>query len=84
MPHSVSPLPSDFSWLRPADRPSAREVETYTHIIAHAEGYPPAVAEERLRKEAELQLWIWHAENPRATTKRRNPAAAPVERAHQV
>lgn len=72
MPSIPSSLPSDFSWLRACDRPTALEVDAYTHIIAHAEGFPPASEARRLREEAELQLWIWRTENRQNTRHRRS------------
>lgn len=59
---SLSSLPPDFSWLPAADRPSEREIDTYAHLIANAEGYPPPTSGSRLFDEAELQLWIWRNE----------------------
>jgi hypothetical protein len=56
-------LPPGFSWLRGVERPSDQEVDTYAHLIANAEGYPPESMAERLHAEAELQLWTWRAEN---------------------
>lgn len=60
---SISSLPPDFSWLRPAYRPSDQEVDAYAHVIANMEGCPPETNAESLYREAELQLWIWRTEN---------------------
>jgi hypothetical protein len=73
MSRSVTPVPSGFSWLRPAYRPSNQEVDAYAHIIANAEGYPGESSAARLHREAELQLWIWRNET------RQRPSALPVE-----
>jgi hypothetical protein len=59
---SLAPLPSGFSWLHPAYRPSEQEVDAYAHIIANAEGCPGESNALRLYREAELQLWIWRTE----------------------
>jgi len=59
---SLTSLPSGFSWLRPAYRPSEQEVDAYAHIIANAEGHPGESNALRLYREAELQLWIWRTE----------------------
>lgn len=40
-------------------RPSPDEVDAYARLIAEREGCSP----ESIRNEAELQLWVWHAEN---------------------
>lgn len=39
-------------------RPPAAEVDAYARLIAEHEGCSP----ESIRTEAELQLWVWHAE----------------------
>ena len=76
---SVSALPPGFSWLREDYRPSDQEVDAYAHVIANAEGYPSVTSDTRLHDEAELQLWIWRAENLSRTAKtRRN--ARPIKR----
>ncbi|MGH7956996.1 MAG: hypothetical protein ACREH8_08280 [Opitutaceae bacterium] len=65
-------VPSGFSWLRPAHRPSDEEVDEYAHIIANAEGDPRESNAMRLYREAELQLWIWRTETrQRATSRKR-------------
>jgi hypothetical protein len=67
-------LPSGFSFLSPACRPTPQEVDTYASIIAAVEG-ADAPAEER-RREAELQLWIWRNEmRPRSSRRRAAPPA---------
>ncbi|MBA4138730.1 MAG: hypothetical protein C0518_15600 [Opitutus sp.] len=43
-------------------RPPADEVDAYARMIAEHEGCSP----ESIRAEAELQLWVWHAENAQA------------------
>lgn len=69
---SISSLPPEFSWLRATYRPSDREVDTYAHFIANAEGYPTDVERSRLLEEAELQLWAWRTEmRKRASRPRR-------------
>lgn len=76
---SPSALPPGFAWLRASDRPSDREVDTYAHYIANAEGYPTDVERSRLLEEAELQLWTWRtAMRKRARRPRRDskPGAA--------
>jgi hypothetical protein len=61
---TLAALPSEFSGLHPACRPSPQEVEAYTHFIADNER--PAIAAladaSHRRDEAELQLWIWRHE----------------------
>lgn len=69
-------LADGFSWLDESCRPSPREVEHYARIIAAAES-PSARPVEALRREAELQLWIWRAENHPAKPNGRQP---PVRR----
>lgn len=59
---AFSSPPPGFSWLRPAYRPTAQEVDAYAHVIANAEGYPPESTGVRLFREAELQLWTWRSE----------------------
>ena len=59
---SATSLPRGFSWLRGTPRPSADEVDLYTHLIADAEGYTAESPPPRLHDEAELQLWTWQAE----------------------
>jgi hypothetical protein len=79
MSHSLSssPLPPEFSWLRPTYRPSEKEVDTYAHLIANAEGYPHPSSGSRLFDEAELQLWIWRNEmRKRASERRRRSSDA--------
>ena len=76
MPLSAAALPPAFSWLRPADRPSAQEVDTYAHLIANREGYPSESAGARLLEEAELQLWIWRAEIRKRAPQHRRISAA--------
>jgi hypothetical protein len=68
---SLSSLPPDFSWLRASYRPSEKEVDTYAHFIANAEGYPHPSSDSRLFDEAELQLWIWRNEMRKRATRRR-------------
>jgi len=69
---SLTSLPTGFSWLRPAYRPSDQEVDEYAHIIANAEGYPAESNAMSLYREAELQLWIWRMENrQRAASRKR-------------
>ena len=71
MSHSISSLPPEFSWLRATYRPSEKEVDTYAHLIANAEGYPHPSSGSRLFDEAELQLWIWRNEMRKRTGDRR-------------
>jgi hypothetical protein len=71
MPRSVASVPRGFSWLSPLYRPSDEEVDAYAHIIANAEGYPGETNAARLHREAELQLWIWRAENRRRPSKQK-------------
>jgi hypothetical protein len=47
------------SFVAAALRPPAEEVEAYARVIAELEGRPLA----ECRTEAELQLWVWHAEH---------------------
>jgi hypothetical protein len=47
------------SFVAAALRPPVDEVEAYARIIAEREGRPV----EACRAEAELQLWVWHAEH---------------------
>lgn len=47
------------SFVAAALRPPADEVEAYARIIAEREGRPV----DECRPEAELQLWVWHAEH---------------------
>jgi hypothetical protein len=71
---SHSSLPPGFSWLRATYRPSDREVDTFAHLIANAEGYPGEASAERLLDEAELQLWAWRTTiRKRPSRPRRNP-----------
>ena len=71
---SACPLPAEFSWLSKTYRPSPQEVEAYAGLIAAVEGEEARSAEAR-RREAELQLWIWRAENRRrSSTLPRRPA----------
>ena len=73
MSHSIPSLPPEFSWLRATYRPSEKEVDTYAHLIANAEGYPHPSSGSRLFDEAELQLWIWrHEMRKRASDRRRS------------
>ena len=73
MSHSISSLPPEFSWLRATYRPSEKEVDTYAHLIANAEGYPHPSSGSRLFDEAELQLWIWRDEMRKRASDRRRP-----------
>jgi hypothetical protein len=68
---SLTSLPTGFSWLHPAYRPSDQEVDEYAHIIANAEGYPAESNALSLYREAELQLWIWRTENRRRGPRKR-------------
>ncbi|MES2695708.1 MAG: hypothetical protein V4773_19700 [Verrucomicrobiota bacterium] len=61
--------PPGFSWLSPAYRPSAQEVETYARVITAADGDPPEMMETHLH-EAELQLWVWRNETQLRATRR--------------
>lgn len=47
------------SFVAAALRPPADEVDAYARIIAAREGRPV----DECRLEAELQLWVWHAEH---------------------
>jgi hypothetical protein len=47
------------SFVAAVFRPPAEEVDAYARLIAEHEGCSP----ESIRAEAELQLWVWHAEN---------------------
>lgn len=47
------------TFVAAALRPSPDEVDAYAQLIAEREGCSP----ESIRNEAELQLWVWHAEN---------------------
>lgn len=67
-------LPDGFSWLVESCRPSPQEVENYARVIAATEG-AIARSPETLRREAELQLWIWRTENQRSAAVRRRPPA---------
>jgi hypothetical protein len=73
--HASSFPPPEFSWLSPAARPSAKEVETYAHIINAVENNPPERLDSSLH-EAELQLWIWRNETRELASKRRPRARA--------
>lgn len=73
MSHTLSSLPPEFSWLRATYRPSEKEVDTYAHLIANAEGYPHPSSGSRLFDEAELQLWIWRNERRKRASERRRP-----------
>jgi hypothetical protein len=73
---TLAALPSEFSWLRPAYRPSPQEVDAYTHFIADHENAAISALTDasRRREEAELQLWIWRSEtHQRATRAPRRP-----------
>jgi hypothetical protein len=61
---TLAALPSEFSWLRPAYRPSPQEVDAYTHFIAEHESAAVSALTDisRRRDEAELQLWLWRHE----------------------
>lgn len=65
-------LPVGFSWLSPAFRPSEDEIQTYAAAIAAREGALPGRAAE-YRREAELQLWVWHNEMRRRPRRLRRP-----------
>jgi hypothetical protein len=68
-------LPAEFSWLKPACRPSPQEVEAYAAAIASM-GVEFAGTEESRHREAELQLWIWRTEHEIAIAPpRRGPPA---------
>lgn len=45
-------------------RPPADEVDAYARLIAAREGCSP----DSIRAEAELQLWVWHAEKAQLST----------------
>jgi hypothetical protein len=47
------------SFVAAALRPPPEEVEAYARVIAAREGRRV----EECRPEAELQLWVWHAEH---------------------
>lgn len=47
------------SFAAAALRPPADEVEAYARVISEREGRPI----DDCRPEAELQLWVWHAEH---------------------
>lgn len=55
-------LPVGFSWLLPRCRPSKKEIKAYAAAIAAREGRNTDEPE-RLRREAELQLWVWRTEH---------------------
>ena len=59
----ISSLPPGLSFLRPAYRPTDDEIDEYAHVIANAEGVSDESEALRLYREAELQLWLWRAEN---------------------
>jgi hypothetical protein len=52
------------SFVASTFRPPAEEVEAYARLIAQREGRSP----EACREEAELQLWVWRAENAHPAT----------------
>ena len=74
----------EFSWLSPASRPSARDIETYALLINTLECHPPERLDES-RREAELQLWIWRNERlaraPRNTRARQRRDNVPLHAA---
>jgi hypothetical protein len=67
---SRSSLPAGFSWLLPIFRPTRAEVKAYAEVIRAAENRPPGRQPGFLRQ-AELQLWVWRAENKIPAPKRR-------------
>lgn len=73
MPSNAFTFPLGFSWLSPADRPTDEEIDVYAAMIAAKEGMPRECADE-FRREAELQLWVWHSEThaPPARARRRS------------
>lgn len=73
----LSSLPPGLDWLRPTYRPSAEEVAAYAEFIAVAEGHPDRAADDHLREEAELQLWIWRAETRKRSPRPARPRAVP-------
>lgn len=74
MSSTVFKFPLGFSWLSPAYHPLPEEVDTYAAMIAAREGDAPECAD-LYRREAELQLWVWRAENRRRPTRRRSSLA---------
>ena len=68
-------LPPELAWLPKDSRPSPQEVETYAHLIANAEG-DRFESPEAVLQQAELQLWVWNAEQRRRAPVRRRRAAA--------
>ena len=70
-------FPIGFSWLSPACRPPPEEIETYAALIALREGEPPENAE-KFRREAELQLWVWHNETRQRPKRRRRARVLPL------
>lgn len=70
-------FPIGFSWLSPTYRPSEEEIETYAAIIAAREGEPPEHAAQ-FRREAELQLWVWHNETRQRPKRRRRARVLPL------
>jgi hypothetical protein len=75
MPAGTLSLSDDFSFLSRACRPSRQEVDRYANFIAAAEGSDTESPDTRWH-EAELQLWLWRAENrPQPTRKARRTKA---------
>lgn len=60
------------SFVAAALRPPADEVEAYARVIAEIEGR----SVEECRPEAELQLWVWHAEHAQPSRPSRRRAVA--------
>lgn len=60
---AASALPDGFSWLAESCRPSPQEVESYTRFIMASVDGVSVRPVEAVRREAELQLWIWRTEN---------------------
>ncbi len=65
-------FPAGFSWLSPAYRPSPEEIQTYATLIAAREGEPPEHVD-KFKREAELQLWVWHNETRQRPKRGRAP-----------
>jgi len=65
MPYTNFQLRPGLAWLSPMFRPSRREIRAYAAAIAAREGVPLDRAE-TFAREAELQLWVWRAENGKA------------------
>jgi hypothetical protein len=61
--------------LSPAYRPTRDEIETYAELIAANEGMPPDHVGD-LKREAELQLWVWRTETHQRPPRRPSRKAA--------